>query len=382
MKTWNIPLYKVLTDDEDVKHTSKVIRRGMDWAIGPEIENFEELLAKYVGSDFCLTFNSGTSALHAALLAACVKPKEEVLVPSFTFISTANSPLMVNAFPKFVDIEEETYGINPEIFENKITKKTKAIIPIHYAGLPCKIQEIADIAKQKKIFLIEDAAESLGAQVGKRKVGTFGDLAIISFAGNKVLTTGEGGAIFTNSRKLFKKLKLLRSHGRMEEKNYFSSNRTSDYIELGYNWRMSSITAALGISQLKKFEKMITLRRKNAEYLSSKLRKFKQIQVPYEPPGYRHVYQLYSIRLANSRLRNNLMKFLTKKGIMSKVYFFPVHLTRFYKKMGYEKINDLTITKAVSDEILSLPLYPGMNNKELKYIVNSIEEFMEKNKIP
>ncbi len=379
MKRWKIPLYKVLTDDEDVKHTSKVIRRGMDWAIGQEIENFEELLAKYVGSDFCLTFNSGTSALHAALLAACVKPKEEVLVPSFTFISTANSPLMVNAFPKFVDIEEETYGINPEIFESKITKKTKAVIPIHYAGLPCKIEELLDIAKRKKIFLIEDAAESLGARVGKRKVGTFGDLGIISFAGNKVLTTGEGGAIFTNSRKLFKKLKLLRSHGRMEEKNYFSSNRTSDYIELGYNWRMSSITAALGISQLKKFEMMITLRRKNAEYLSSKLRKFEQIHIPNEPRGYRHVYQLYSIRLSNSRLRNSLMKFLTKKGIMSKVYFFPVHQTRFYKKMGYDKIKDLNITKTVSNEILSLPMYPGMNKKELKYIVDSITEFMEKN---
>jgi len=379
MKNWKIPLYKVFADKEDVKHVSKVISRGMDWAIGPEIKNFEDMLAKYVGVDYCLTFNSGTSALHAALLGVGIKNKDEIVVPSFTFISTANSALMVNALPKFVDIEEETYGLNPILLEPKITKKTKVIMPIHYAGLPCKIQDLAETAKRKKIILIEDAAESLGARVGKKMVGSFGELAIVSFAGNKVLTTGEGGAILTNNKKLFRKLKLIRSHGRLDEQRYFSSNQSDEYVELGYNWRMSSITAALGTSQLKKFEKMIKLRRKNAKYLSSKLSKFDQIQVPNEPRNFRHVYQLYSIRLTSSKLRNNLMKFLTKKGIMSKVYFFPVHLTGFYKKMGYDKTKDLNITKAVSSEILSLPMYPGMQKNALNYIINCVSDFMKKN---
>jgi perosamine synthetase len=374
---WKIPLYKILTDEEDIKSVSKVIRRGIDWALGREIENFEKLLAKYIGTDYCLAFNSGTSALHAALLAVGIKSGNEIIVPSFTFIATPNSALMVNAVPKFVDIEEETYGLDPDVLEYSIGKKTKVIMPIHYAGLPCKIKEIRSIAKQKRIHLIEDAAESIGAHINKRKTGTFGDLSILSFAGNKVLTTGEGGAITTNSKQYFEKLKLIRSHGRREIQNYFSSNMKPNYITIGYNWRMSSITAALAMSQLEKIETLINLRRKNARYLSSRLKKHKLIHVPNEPSGYKHVYQLYSIRLSSSKLRNELVKFLTLKGIMSKVFFYPVHLTRFYKKMGYGKKNRLNVTVNVSNQILSLPMYPSMIKNELNYICDSIDEFIE-----
>src|SRR3989344_4049287 len=212
----------------------------MNWTLGPEVEEFEKKLANYVGTDYCVTFNSGTSAGHAALIAIGIKPKEEIIVPSFTFIATANMALMVNAKPKFVDIEEQTLGLDPAQVEQSITKKTRTILPIHYAGLPCKIDEIAIIAKKKKIPLIEDAAESLGARIGNKMVGTFGGISIFSFAGNKTLTTGEGGALTTNSKKLFEKLKLIRSHGRLDKQNYFSSINKSDYVSLGYNWRMSS----------------------------------------------------------------------------------------------------------------------------------------------
>ena len=378
MKKWKIPLYKVFTDKDDVSFVSKVIKRGYNWAIGPEIEQFEKLLANYVGSDYCLAFNSGTSALHASLLALGTKSGDEIMVPSFTFIATANAAIMVNAIPKFVDIEDETYGLNPSDVECSITKKCKAIIPVHYAGLPCKIEEIADIAKRKKMFLIEDAAESLGSKINNKMIGTFGDLAIFSFAGNKVLTTGEGGCITTNSKQFYEKLKLIRSHGRLERQNYFSSMEKSEYVTIGYNWRMSSMTAALAISQLKKLEKLIQLRRRNAEYLSSRLRKFKQIRVPFEPEGHRHVYQLYSIRLQNSKLRDKLMHFLTTKGIMSKVFFYPVHLTSFYKKMRYSKKKELRTTQIVSNQILTLPMYPGLKAEELDHICDSIHEFMEK----
>ena len=244
-------------DKNDLSYTSKVIQRGMSWAIGPEIEEFESKLAKYVGCDYGLAFNSGTSAQHASLLALEIKSRQKVIVPSFTFISTANSVLMVNAKPQFCDIEDQTLGLDPTNLEKSITKDTKAIMPIHYAGSACKIEEICDVAKRKKIPIIEDAAESLGCIVGKKKVGSFGDIAIFSFAGNKVMTTGEGGAIVTNSKKLYEKLKLIRSHGRQETENYFQSNKKPDYVTLGYNWRMSSITASLGISQLKKLDKMI-----------------------------------------------------------------------------------------------------------------------------
>jgi len=373
---WKIPLYKILVDDEDVKSVSKVIKRGADWAIGPEIANFENMMSNYIGSTYCLTFNSGTSALHAALLALGIKKGDEVLVPSFTFIATANACLMVNAQPKFVDIEEETLGLNPELIDSSITDKCKAVMPIHYAGLPCKIKEICDITRERKIPLIEDAAESLGSKINNKKIGTFGDLAVFSFAGNKVLTTGEGGCITTDSKKLYEKLKLIRSHGRVENRNYFTSVEKPRYVELGYNWRMSSMTAALAISQLNKLEKLINLRRNNAKYLSSKLRKLKEIKVPQEPMGYKHVYQLYSIRLENKKMRDGLMKFLAKRGIMSKVFFYPVHSSPFYKKMS--GINrKLQITEKVSDQILTLPMYPGLTKSQLDLISNSVSEFIE-----
>ncbi|MGH2612167.1 MAG: DegT/DnrJ/EryC1/StrS family aminotransferase [Rhabdochlamydiaceae bacterium] len=378
MVKWKIPLYKVLTDKEDETAVLQVVRRGMDWAIGSEIEEFERLLANYIGTNYCLTFNSGTSALHAALLVMGIKKGDEVISPSFTFIATSNSALMVNAVPRFVDIEEETCGLDPIKLKNQITKKTKVIIPVHYAGLSCKIDQISEIAKQAKIPIIEDAAESIGATVNKRMTGTFGDLSIFSFAGNKVLTTGEGGAIVTNSRKLYEKLKLIRSHGRIDKQNYFSAIATPDYVTLGYNWRMSSITAALGVSQLSRIEKLISLRRKNANYFFTRLSKLEDIILPKEPKGYRHVYQLYSIRLPNRALRNRLMMFFSKKGIMSKIFFNPVHLTKFYKGGVCAGTENLEVTERVADQILSIPMYPGLKKEEIDYICDSITEFIEK----
>ena len=377
MTKWKIPLYRIASDEEDVKSVSKVILRGTDWAIGKEITEFEELMADYVGTKYCLMFNSGTSALHAGLLAMGVDYRHEVIIPSFTFIATANSVLMVNAKPRFVDIENETYGLDPHLIGSSINKKSKMIIPVHYAGLACKIEEIKEIARERKIILFEDAAESLGSKIHNKKVGTFGDLSMFSFAGNKVLTTGEGGCITTNSKQIFEKLKLIRSHGRIDKQNYFSSILKPEYVAIGFNWRMSSITAALGISQLHKLEKLIDLRRKHAKYLTLRLSNLKQIKTPIEPSGYRHIYQLYSIRLPNLVMRNKLMKFLTKKGIMSKVFFDPIHETKFYKKMLIQKKNYLNTTKSVSEQILTLPMFPGLKKEELDYICDSIKEFME-----
>lgn len=377
MTKWKIPMYRVFSDNDDISSVSKVIERKMSWAIGPEIEEFELKLAKYVGCDYALAFNSGTSAQHASLLALNIKPEKKVIVPSFTFISTANSVLMVNATPTFADIEEETYGLDPSNLKNLINNDVKAIMPIHYGGGACKIEEICDIAKRKKLDVIEDAAESLGTLTNKKMVGTFGSMAIFSFAGNKVLTTGEGGAIVTNSKALFEKLKLIRSHGRLENENYFQSNKKPDYVTLGYNWRMSSITAALALSQLKKLNKMISMRRKNANYLSSKLKHFEEIIVPKEH-NFKHAYQLYSIRLKNQQLRDGLMNHLTKNGIMSKIYFEPVHKTEFYKKLGYSN-QKLPVTEKISQQILSLPIFPSMKSFELKIISDTIQEFMNKN---
>ena len=218
----------------------------MNWAAGPDVQAFEQEIAQYIGTKYALTFSSGTSALHAVLMAHSIGRNDEVIVPSFTFIATANSPLFVGAKPVFADIENKTYGLDPVDVNEKITKKTRAIMPIHYGGCPCRIKELREIADDNNLILIEDAAESFGAKIQDQKVGTFGESAMMSFCQNKIITTGEGGAIVTNSRDVYERMKLIRSHGRLETADYFSTTETMDYITLGFNFRISSITAALG----------------------------------------------------------------------------------------------------------------------------------------
>ena len=314
--TRKIPLFKIYWDEEDVEAVTEAIRTGMNWAVGHNVGEFEDLIARYVGTEYAVTFNSGTSALHAALLAHGIKKGDEVIVPSFTFIATANAPLFVGAKPVFGDIEEETYGLDPEDVKAKITKKTKAIIPIHYGGCSCKIRELQEIAEDHNLILIEDAAESLGAIIGDKKVGSFGDSAMFSFCQNKIITTGDGGAIVTNSKKIYEKLKLIRSHGRLETSDYFSSTEYMDYITIGYNFRMSNLTAALGISQFKKINKIIGMRRDNAAYMSKKLSNIESVTIQNSSKDFFHVYQMYTIRV---RRRDDLMRYLRENGIMTKV---------------------------------------------------------------
>jgi perosamine synthetase len=379
MADWKIPLYKIYNDEEDLNIISKIIKRGESWAIGPEIEEFENLIKNYVGTDYCVTLNSGTSALHASLLAYGIGKNDNVIVPSFSFISTANSVLFVDSNPIFADIEKTTFGLDPNYVLSQINSNTKAIIPMDYGGMSCKIFELKKIAEDTNLVLIEDAAESLGSSVNGHKVGSVADTSIFSFCGNKVLTTGEGGAIVTNSRKIYEKINLIRSHGRLDKINYFHNPQGSDYVELGYNWRMSAITAALGISQITKLDKIIRMRQENAKYLTSKLSKYPQIKLPLPPEGYEHIYQMYTIRLLDKNIRDNLHKFLLQKRIFSKIYFEPIHLTEFYRKKFGTNINLLPITEEISNQVLTLPLYANMNSEEKEYLTSSISEFFDSN---
>ena len=373
---WKIPLFKIYTDDSDEQAVSEIIKSGMNWATGQKIAEFEDLTAKYIGSDYAVTFNSGTSALHAVLIASDIGTGDEVIVPSFTFIATANAPLFVGAKPVFADIEEKALGLDPEDVIRKITPKTKAIIPIHYGGTPCRIRELREIADDHNLVLIEDAAESFGAKIGNEMTGSFGDSALLSFCQNKIITTGEGGAIVTSSKKIQDRLKLIRSHGRVETCDYFSSTDTFEYISLGYNMRMSNITAALGVAQIRKADHIIDLRRKKAEYYKKNLKKgIREITFCDPPEDHFNVYQLFSLRVSE---RDRLMAHLAKDGIMSKIYFSPVHLTSFYKStLNYDC--RLSVTEQVSEDILSLPFYPGITTDEIDYVVNSIQRFYEMN---
>ncbi len=375
---WKIPLYKIYSDDEDLELVTKIIKRGTSWAIGPEIEEFENAIKNYVGTKYCASLNSGTSALHAALISKNIREQDEIIVPSFTFVSTVNSVLFVNGKPVFSDIEDETFGLDPSKLSKSISSRTKAIIPVDVGGLSCNIEEIKEIAEKNNLFIIEDAAESLGTTIHGKKVGSFSDVSIFSFCGNKVLTTGEGGAVVTNNKETYEKIKLIRSHGRLDKGKYFDDTSMPNYRSIGYNWRMSSITAALGISQIKKLDKIIKKRKDNAHEISSKLSKYKEIKVPNPPSGFEHIYQMYTIRLPNKEIRDRLQNHLTKKRIFSKVYFKPVHLYHFYQKFNNGDV-DLSKTMQLFDQVLTLPLYPNMTKEEKEYLISNIVEFFETN---
>ena len=379
VKDWIIPLYKIYTDDEDINLITEIIKRGKNWAIGPEIDEFENMIKNYVGVDYCSVLNSGTSALHSLFLAYGFGNGNEIIVPSFSFISTANSVLFVGAKPNFADIEETTFGLDPNLLSNKITSNTKAVVPMDYGGLSCQILEIQNIVEDHNLLLIEDAAEALGATVQGKKVGSVADSSIFSFCGNKVLTTGEGGAVVTNSREIYEKIKLIRSHGRVDNIRYFDNPLEANYITIGYNWRMSSLTAALGISQMSKLDKIIKMRQDNANYISSKLSKYSEIQVPKPPSGYEHIYQMFTIKLPDKKTRDDLHQHLIKKRIFSKVYFNPIHLNSFYMQYFGTKKDSLPITEKLSQQILTLPIYPNMTSEEKEYLIASIFEYFESN---
>ena len=368
----NVPLFEIYNDEEDIKLISDEIASGKFWAVGSRVSEFEEKIAEYIGTKHALTFNSGTSALHASLLAKGIGKNDEVIVPSFTFIATANCALFVGAKPVFADIEEKTCGLNPDAVQDLINKDTKAIIPVHYGGCPCQINELKDIAEDNNLVLIEDAAEAFGASVDGKNVGNFGDLNVLSFCQNKIISTGEGGAIVTDSDEIYEKLKLIRSHGRLEGADYFSSSDLFEYIDVGFNWRMSNLTATLGISQINKVDEIIELRQKNVEYLSKRLiEESDSVVVPKVPKGYNNVYQLFSIFADN---RNELIKYLADYGISSKIYFHPVHQSKFYKnELGYDV--KLPITESIFEKTITLPMFPSITTEQMDYVAETVGKF-------
>ena len=373
---WKIPLFKMAWDETDIVAVNDIIRSGMNWAAGPSLAEFEKKIASYVGTKYAVTTNSGTSALHAVLAAYGVGPGDEVIVPSFTFIATANAALFLGAKPVFADIEEESFGLDAADIERKITDRTRIILPIHYGGCPCRLDNLMQVAKEHELVLIEDAAEALGAEINGKKVSSIGDAAILSFCQNKVITTGEGGAVVTNSPDICQRLQLVISHGRSEASAYFTSTGPADYITLGYNFRMSSVTAALGASQLTRIDKLIAQRREKAAYLAEKLSGIKGLTVPITPAGSFNVCQMFPVRVAGGAARRDALKdYLAEKGIMSRVYFDPVHLTLFYRRRFGYRGGELPVTEKLAGEILNLPIYPDITRGEMDYIAASCKAF-------
>jgi len=375
---WKIPLFKTFSDQADIDAVASIIRRGTYWAAGPEIEVFEKNLADFLGVKYVLSFNSGTSALHILLLAHGIRDKE-VIVPSFTFVATSNAVILAGGTPVFAESEEETFGLDAGDIEKRITERTKAIITINYGGFPSRdMMKLRRIADKHGLVFIEDSAESLGSRIGDKKIGTIGHSAIFSFCQNKVVSTGEGGVLVTESQEVYEKAKLLRSHGRVEEaKDYFSNTGDNDYIEVGYNYRLPTMLAALGCSQLKKIDLIAEKRRSVGRIYDEGLSKNKEIELPKELSGYYAVYQMYTIKLKDQQTRDALQNHLEKKGIMTKVYFNPVHLKTIYTRDYGCKAGDLPRTEELSGRVLTLPLYPHMTRAETGYVVESINEFFQ-----
>lgn len=372
------PLFDIYWDQKDIEMVKKVIKRGSYWATGPEISDFEDKLGQYLNKNYVVTFNSGTSALHSLLLAMGLT-SGEIIVPSFSFISTANSVILAGAKPVFAEIEDKTLGLDVEYLKEKINPKTKAIIPVHYGGKICKdIEAMKEVAEDYNLFLIEDTAESLGAKMNNNLAGTFGIAGMLSFCQNKIITTGEGGAICTDDEKIYNKLLLIRSHGRVEKgEDYFSNINEMEYIDIGFNYRMPSLNAALGISQLSKIDEIIKIRREKGKFYDENIEKVRRYHIIPEIEKSYNVYQLYSIFLEYPDDRPNIQNYLLKNGIYTKVYFYPIHLKSYYReKFGYQE-GDLPITEKISKKIINLPMSLSFTQDDQNFIIDKLGKFYE-----
>ncbi|UWG48116.1 putative pyridoxal phosphate-dependent enzyme apparently involved in regulation of cell wall biogenesis [Halanaeroarchaeum sp. HSR-CO] len=371
-----ISLFEIDWDDFDVSGVTNSVERGSHWAKGPFVTEFESNLEQYLDVEHAVVVNSGTTALVAAFNAVGISDGDEVIVPSFTFIATANAVRLAGAEPIFADIEPEYYGLDPSAVEKKISELTTAIVPVHPYGTPSHVDELTKIAQNHDISLIEDAAEVLGAELENQKLGSFGDAATLSFCQNKIVSTGEGGAVVTDDDDLAEKLKLYRSHGRASN-DYFESSDSGQYVDLGTNIRMSDLTAALGCSQLNRIDSLIGGRRQAAAELDDGFADVDGVQPHESPENGTHVYQLYTVELAHWIDRDHVIETLDARNIASKVYWDPpVHRTEYYTNTK-EVIPDLPVTDDISSRVLSLPMHPNLSTEEVTRIVDGVADAVE-----
>jgi dTDP-4-amino-4,6-dideoxygalactose transaminase len=367
-----IPLFEISWDESDVANVVSSVSRGSYWAKGPYVDSFEEGLESYFEVDHALTVNSGTTALECALRACGIGDGDEVIVPSFTFIATANTVRMVGATPVFADVESDTYGLDPHSVRNAITEDTAAIVPVHVYGAPCRIHELAAVANEHDLYLIEDAAEAFGTTADGELVGTIGDVAALSFCQNKILPTGEGGAVITDDDELAVSIAAYRSHGRTSS-NYFDSVDSGQYERVGSNYRMPDIVAALGCSQLEKVDDLINSRQEVAQTYQHFLDDVDSVEPHTGLESDSHVYQLFTVKFDTEEQRDLVISELSANDISCKVYWNPgVH------KTGAYRINEgrnyvLPVTEELSDRVLSLPMYAGLSRRDIQYVVERIK---------
>ena len=367
MKQIRIPVCAPKIGAKEVEYVLKCIRSGWISSMGEDVTEFEEKFARYCGCKYGIATNSGTTALHLALATLNIGKGDEVIIPTFTMIATANAVTYTESKPVLVDSEFETWNIDTSKLEEKITKRTKAIMPIHTYGHPANMDPILDLAEKYGLYVIEDAAEAHGAEYKGRRTGSIGDMGCFSFYANKIITTGEGGMIVTNNEELAEKARWLCSHA-------FGRHGKHFYHEaLGFGYRMSALQAAFGLAQLERIDEFVSIRRNNAKLYNSLLSELEgNITLPPEAPWSKNVYWMYSI-LTHANLgisRNDLIKKLDFDGIETRTFFYPIHVQPIYAEQYSEE------TFPVADKLsrmgMNLPSGNNLTAEEITYVCECI----------
>ena len=343
---------------------------------GHMLQKFEQGFQKYVGSRYSLGVSNGTHALHLCLASLGIGPSDEVIVPTFTFAATANVIIYCGAKPVLVDVDPKTCNILSSEIKRKRTKRTKAVIVVHYGGQPCDMEDIMTLSKKYGLYVIEDCAHALGATYRNMRCGNIGHAGCFSFYPTKIITTGEGGMITTSSLKVFRNSRSLRSHGISTYPQYRETKGQwrYDIEQVGYNYRLDEMRAALGLSQLKRIDRINNLRIKIAEKYNKKLENIKGITMPSKKNDRSHIYHLYTIQIEDEYhlTRDELFQNLHRNGVGSSMQYYPLHLMSYNKKEYKNKIEEFPNANMLKDRVLSLPIFPTMTSKQVDIVVSAL----------
>jgi len=367
---------KQFIDKEDIAAVVDVLKG--DWlTTGPLTEKFEKEVAKYCGVDFAVAVSSGTAALDIAIQTLNLPKGSEIITTPLTFIATINSILFNNLNPVLADIDSKTYNLSPESIRSKITEKTKAILYVDYAGQPCNIDQIKEIAKENNLFIIEDAAQAFGAEYNGQKIGGFADMTIFSFHPVKHITTGEGGMVLTNNAEYFKKLRCLRNHGinkELLERLGPQADWGYDITDLARNYRITDVQCALGLSQLKKSEDFLQRREQIAQKYFDELKDITEITLPYIQKNLRTSWHLFPI-LINNYNRDIFFRKMKEKKIGVNIHHIPPYRFTYHQRFGW-KAEDLPITEKIFQSTITLPIHPSLSINEQEYIIKTVKEIL------
>lgn len=371
-----IPYGRQSINEQDIEAVVNVLKSDY-LTTGPKIAEFERKVADYTGAKYAVAIANGTAALHAACYAAGIGEGDEVITTPITFAASSNCVLYCGGTPVFADINPETYNISPEDIERKITPKTKAIIAVHFTGQPCEMEQIHAIAHKYNLTVIEDGAHALGAEYQEKRVGTLSDMTTFSFHPVKHITTGEGGMILTDNPELYQRLKLFRTHGITREEELLTKNDGPWYYEqldLGYNYRITDIQCALGVSQMDRLPEFLEKRKQIAKRYNEAFAANEQIQLPYQKEGCDNAWHLYVIRIKNGK-RKEVFEKLRAAGIGVNVHYIPVYQHPYYRTHGYAEVT-CPNAEEYYKECISLPMYPDLKEEEQEYVIKKVLEYV------